>query len=82
MEKNTKILLNKTRTVDSVNVNTQFNISMENTNKPIPVNDIDTNINAYEVFEEERKESSTYRFYGILNGVVSNPIYNDHIKTY
>jgi len=56
MEKNTKILLNKTRTVDSVNVNTQFNISMENTNKPIPVNDIDTNINAYEVFEEERKE--------------------------
>ena len=82
MEKNTKILLNKTRTVDSVNVNTQFNISMENTNKPIPVNDIDTNINAYEVFEEERKESSIYRFYGILNGVVSNPIYNDNIKIY
>ena len=82
MDEITKILLNTTRTAESVNVNTQFNISMENTNKPIPVNDINTTVNAYEVFEKERKESSIYRFYGVLNGVISNPVYNDNVKIF
>jgi hypothetical protein len=80
MEKNTKILLNKERSVDDVNVTTQFNINVDNTNKPLPVNDIDTNVNSYQVFLDERQESSIYRFYGVLNGVVSNPLYNDNIK--
>jgi len=82
MEKNTKILLNKERDVESVNVDTQFNITIENNNKPLPINDIDTLVNSFEVFEEERKESHLYRFYGIVNGVICNPLYNDNIKIY
>lgn len=80
MEKNTKILLNKERSVDDVNITTQFNINIDNTNKPLPVNDISTSLNSYQVFLDERQESSIYRFYGVLNGVVSNPLYNDNIK--
>ncbi len=80
MEKNTKILLNKDRSVDDVNITTQFNINIDNTNKPLPVNDISTSVNSFQVFLDEREESSIYRFYGVLNGVVSNPLYNDNIK--
>lgn len=80
MEKNTKILLNKERSVDDVNITTQFNINIDNTNKPLPVNDISTSLNSFQVFLDERQESSIYRFYGVLNGVVSNPLYNDNIK--
>ena len=80
MEKNTKILLNKERSVDDVNITTQFNINIDNTNKPLPVNDISTSVNSFQVFLDERESSSIYRFYGVLNGVVSNPLYNDNIK--
>lgn len=82
MEKNTKILLNKERSVDDINVTSQFNINIENTNKPLPVNDIDTTVNSYQVFLDERSESTIYRFYGVINGVVSNPLYNDNVKIF
>ena len=82
MEKNTKILLNKERSVDDINVTSQFNINIENTNKPLPVNDIDTTVNSYQVFLDERSESTIYRFYGVINGVVSNPLYNDNIPSF
>jgi hypothetical protein len=77
MEKTNKILLNSQRLPNNVDVNTQIQLGMENTNKPLPLNDIDTTISQYEQFEKERKESTIYRFYGI-----SNPLFNDNVKIY
>jgi hypothetical protein len=57
MEKTNKILLNSQRLPNNVDVNTQIQLGMENTNKPLPLNDIDTTISQYEQFEKERKEN-------------------------
>ena len=80
MEKTNKILLNKTRTYNSVNVNSQIQIDIENTSKPIPLNDIDTTVSQFEQFEKERKESTKYRFYGQVTPIISNPLFNDNVK--
>jgi len=80
MEKTNKILLNKTRTYNSVNVNSQIQIDIENTSKPIPLNDIDTTVSQFEQFEKERGESTIYRFYGQVTPIISNPLFNDNIK--
>ena len=80
MEKTNKILLNKKRTYNSVNVNSQIQIDIENTSKPIPLNDIDTTVSQFEQFEKERKESTIYRFYGQVTPIISNPLFNDNIK--
>ena len=82
MEKTNKILLNSLKLPDNVNVTTQFQFGMENTNKPIPLNDIDTTVDQYEQFLKERKESSIYRFYGVVKPVISNPLFNKNVKIY
>ena len=58
MDKTNKILLNKERTYNSVNVNSQLQIGIDSTSKPIPLNDIDTTVSQFEQFEKERKESN------------------------
>ena len=80
MDKTNKILLNKTRTYNSVNVNSQIQIDIDATNKPIPLNDINTTVSQFEQFEKERKESTIYRFYGNITPLVSNPLFNDNVK--
>lgn len=80
MDKTNKILLNKTKSYNSINVNSQVQFGMDSTSKPIPLNDISTNINQFDQFEKERKESSIYRFYGNVIPLISNPLYNDNIK--
>tara|TARA_R110002110_G_scaffold131093_9_gene311691 strand:- start:338 stop:2752 length:2415 start_codon:yes stop_codon:yes gene_type:complete len=82
MNKDIKILLNKERSVDSVNENSKLEFNIDNTNKVLPLNDINSIVNSYEQFLIEREESSIYRFYGVLNGTVSNPLYNDNIIIY
>jgi hypothetical protein len=82
VEKTNKILLNSVRLPDDVNVTTQMQLGLENTNKPIPLNDIDTTISQFEQFEKERKESSKYRFYGVVKPLISNPIFNENVKIY
>jgi hypothetical protein len=80
MDKNTKILLNKSRSAEAVNVNTTLDFNIKNTNKPLPLNDIDTTLSQYEQFLKERKASTIYRFYGEINCIVSNPLYNENVK--
>ena len=80
MDKTNKILLNKTKTYNSVNVNSQIQIGIDNTSKPIPLNDIDAKVSQFEQFEKERKESTIYRFYGQVTPIISNPLFNDNIK--
>jgi len=82
MEKTNKILLNSQRLPNNVNVNTQIQLGMENTNKPLPLNDVDTTISQYDQFEEERKQSTIYRFYGNVSPIISNVIFNENIKIY
>ena len=82
MEKTNKILLNSVRLPDNVNVNTQIQFGLNNTNKPIPLNDIDTTVSQYEQFEKERKDSTIYRFYGVVKPVVTNVLFNENIKIY
>jgi hypothetical protein len=80
MDKINKILLNNTRSINAVNLDTQIQIGMDSTNKPIPLNDISTNVSQFEQFEKERKESTIYRFYGNVSPIISNPIYNENVK--
>jgi len=82
VEETNKILLNSQRLPDNVNVTTQMQIGLDNTNKPIPLNDIDTTVDQYEQFQKERKESTKYRFYGVIKPVISNPIFNENVKIY
>ncbi len=82
MENTNKILLNSVRLPNNVNTTTQFQFALENKNKPIPLNDIDTTVSQYEQFLKERKDSSIYRFYGVVKPIISNPLFNENIKIY
>ena len=82
MEETNKILLNSVRLPNNVNVDTQVQFGIESTDKPLPLNDIDTTVSQFEQFEKERKESSIYRFYGVVKPVISNPLFNENIKIY
>ena len=82
MDNNNKILLNSVKLPNNVNVNTQIQFGLNHTNKPIPLNDIDTTVSQYEQFEKERKESTKYRFYGVVKPVVTNALFNENIKIY
>ena len=75
MEETNKILLNSVKLPDNVNLTTQIPFALENKNKPVPLNDIDTTVSQFEQFLKERKESSIYRIYGVVKPVVSNPIF-------
>jgi hypothetical protein len=82
MEETNKILLNSVKLPDNVNLTTQIPFALENKNKPVPLNDIDTTVSQFEQFLKERKESSIYRIYGVVKPVVSNPIFNENVKIY
>ena len=82
MEETNKILLNSVKLPDNVNVNTQIQFGLENKNKPLPLNDIDTTVSQYDQFLKERKESSIYRFYGVVKPVITNPLFNENVEIY
>lgn len=82
MEETNKILLNKFRSFNSVNENSSIDISLSNTNKPIPLNDISETVNQYVQFLKERQGSSKYRVYGVISPLVNNPLFNENIKIY
>ena len=82
MDERLKILLNKGRSETYINKNAAIKIDIDNISKPLPVNDIDTFVSAYDQFEKERNESTIYRFYGFVTPLISNPLYNDNIKIF
>ena len=79
MDRNNKILLNKEKSVLSVNITEEVNINLDNTTKPLPLSDEQHTVSAFEQFEKERKESTRYRFYGVINPLLCNPLYNNNI---
>ena len=80
MDDRRKILLNKGRSETYINKNVDIKIDIDNTARPLPVNDVDTKISAFEQSQQERSESTIYRFYGFVSPLISNPLYNDIIK--
>jgi len=79
MNKGYKILLNKEKSVLATNINEEININIENTTQPLPLGDVEHTVNAFEQFEKERAESTKYRFYGTINPMISNMLYNDNV---
>jgi hypothetical protein len=80
MDEKYKILLNKEKSVRSVNVTSHVPLNLENSNKIIPLSNEQTVVNSYEQFEKERRECTTYRFYGTLNTMASNGLYNENVR--
>ena len=79
MDKEYKILLNKEKSVLSTNINEEIIINIENTTKPLPLGDVEHTVNTFEQYEKERAESTKYRFYGVVNPMVCNMLYNDNV---
>jgi len=79
MNKGYKILLNKEKSVLSTNINEEININIENTTRPLPLGDVEHTVNSFDQFEKERAESTKYRFYGTINPMISNMLYNDNV---
>jgi len=80
MEERYKILLNKEKSVESVNQTSNVQLNLENDNRLLPLSNEQTVIDSYEQFEKERKESTIYRFYGVLNTLASNCLYNENVN--
>ncbi len=80
MDNKYKILLNKEKSVNSVNQNSNVPLNLENKNRLLPLSDEQSVIDSYEQFEKERKECTTYRFYGVINTVASNCLYNENVN--
>lgn len=60
----------------SVDRDFDINIGLNNTNRPIPLNEINSEVNQSEVFEDERTNSTCYRFLGSIKQVMSNVLFN------
>ena len=82
MEEKYKILLNKEKSVKSVNETSHVPLNLENSNKIIPLSNEQTVVNSYEQFEKERRECNKYRFYGTLNTMASNGLYNENVRLF
>ena len=82
MEERLKILLNKGRSETYINEDSDIKVHIDNISRPLPLNDIDTKVSAYEQFQKERAESTKYRFYGFVEPLISNPLYNDNVKIF
>ncbi len=75
-------LLNEQRSKENVNLNAQTNVSLLNTSRPLPLNDVEATVSQSEQADKERQASRKYRFYGSIKPIVSNALYNDNIRIF
>jgi hypothetical protein len=80
MDNRIEKILTEQRSVDDVNLNAQSYVLVNNTSRPLPLNNMDTTVNQAEQADKERQNSTIYRFYGSIKPVVSNALYNENIK--
>jgi hypothetical protein len=71
-----KIFLNKKKSKDSVNKENNLNIILKDDNKIIPLSDITKNVNAYEQYVKEKKNSQTYLLSFNITPLCSNVLFN------
>lgn len=65
-----------------VNLDSQTNVLLNNTTRPLPLNKINKVISQSEQSDIERQSSNKYRFYGTIKPVISNVLYNENIKIF
>jgi hypothetical protein len=82
MDVRLKKLLTKEKSKNDVNLDSQTLLSIDNTSRPLPLNNIKEVLNVAQLSDEERQASSKYRFYGNIRPVVSNALYNKNVKIY
>ena len=71
-----KIFLNKKKSKDSVNKENNINVSLKSENNIIPLSDIVKNVNEYEQYVKEKKNSQTYRLSFNITPLCSNVLFN------
>jgi len=72
----TRQILNKELTVTNVNNDTYLKINVENSQKLLPLDDVNKIVNVAERFNIERNRCKYYRIIGTINPTISNPLFN------
>lgn len=71
-----RIFLNKKRSKNGVDKENHLNIQLNGEYKILPPTDIETNVNAYEQYLSEKKNSQTYRLSFNVTPLCSNVLFN------
>ena len=75
-------LLTQEKSFRDVNLDSQSNLWLKNTTRPLPLNKINKVISQSEQMDKERQASNKYRFYGSIKPVISNALYNNNIRIF
>ena len=71
-----KIFLNKKKSKDSINEENTLNLRLINENRTLPLSNVVKNVNEYEQYLKEKKESQTYRLSFNITPLCSNVLFN------
>lgn len=71
-----KILLNKVRSKLSNNTNTNIKSTIFSDSRLLPISDIETKLDEYKQYLEEKKRSNKYRLSFTINPICSNVLFN------
>jgi hypothetical protein len=82
MDERIKKILTEQLSKNDVNLDSQMLLQINNTSRPLPLNNLRRVLNLPEQEDLERQSSTKYRFYGNIKPVISNAIYNKNIKIY
>lgn len=76
MNESNEILLNESKSKMSVNSDILLNIELNATEKKLPPNEVDSNIDQYKEYIKEKDASNKYRFVFTINPICTNVLYN------
>lgn len=76
MDKKVKHRLNEATSVNSVNINAYDKIGLEQSNKPLPVGELNRVLDVGERFNYERQNSTCYRLNGTITTLFTNVLHN------
>lgn len=82
MDERIKKILTEQLSKNDVNLDSQMLLQINNTSRPLPLNNLRKVLNLPEQEDLERQSSTKYRFYGNIKPVISNANYNKNIKIY
>ena len=71
-----KIRLSHTDSINSINKENFVEVELKNTSKLSPYNDIKSDVDSYEVFENERNRCNNYRLILTINPFCTNILFN------
>lgn len=71
-----KLRLNKTESINSINTKNNIDIKMENTTNTLPHLEIIKDVDAYQVFTNEKEDCNVYRLILTINPYCTNILFN------